>query len=441
MYEHYTVAKKALAKGSATCQRANELAIETEAKLADAKVIVSQVAYMRESLQEQLSTLHEIANEVSRLEEDFRTSFDTELRDLDLLDGDLNGALEDLRKTALPSALADDVDSRDPETAKTLFEFADDAAVEVLKGQLRQVIDDLQDSQDSLSAVHAKYRDRLRSVEQSLDSIPEDPILRAVGPPGSVENTLQNPTLPLKVIATTYTKSQEEHLHQMAELLVSLSQHYDHSYTLFKSDHSLPPDEVKELQEVVRHDAEQLEDVLNELNERLLDLEDDLSNVQEYTTTSLHIQQNAVAVFKDFESFDLASVNSQLHELRENRKEILARLDVLSEQLVGLANHYIAFRRSYDALLLEIDRRVKYETAVESFVEQTRQTLERLNADEINKRDQFLQDHGSTLPGDIWSGITCRPNMPEISLMPSSQMGPHLPPALIEAALLRYDKQ
>lgn len=442
MYEHYTIAKKALAKGSATCQRANELATETETKLADAQVILSQVAYMRESLQEQLTTLHEIANEISRMEEDLRASFDNEVQDLDLLDGDLNAALEDLRKTTLPAALAGKVEIKGLESKKkTLFDFADDAAVEVLKGQLRQVIDDLQDSQDNLSSLHTTYSERLRSVEQVLDSIPPDPILRAAGPAENVESLVPNSAMSLKVIATTYAKSQEEHLHQMADLLVSLSQHYDHSYTLFKSESSLPLDERKELQEIVEHDAEQLDDVLTELNERLLDLEEDLANVQEYTVASSKVQRTAVSVFQNFETFDLVLVASELHGLRENRKETLERLDVLSEQLIGLATHYIAFRRSYDALLLEVDRRVKYETAVESFVEQTRQTLERLNADEIDKRDQFLQDHGDTLPGDIWAGITCRPSMPEITTAVNNQMSPHLSQALVEAALLRYEKQ
>lgn len=441
MYEYYTVAKKALAKGSAVCQNAHVLAKDIEAGLESAATVAAQLTYLRSSLQTQLSTLHKISDQVRKEEEGSKAEFNEILRELDLLDGQLNKALKNLQSTNIPAILDSTEDTKsgtaDLFSTKTLFEFADDAAVETLKGQLRQIIDDMQEFQEGLATLGTKHINNVRELEKSYSALPESPALRA---PGETANMTMNKEAPsMSIVTSGFAKQQEEHLHEMAELLVQLSQHYDHSCTLFKSVSTLPMDELEELQSIVEHDAEQLEDVLTELDERTVDLEEDLAIVRDHVNECYKLQSSMLNVFEKFEVFDVNGTASQLSSLLRHKTTTLDQLDILKQQLVGLAGHYEAFDLSYNALLIEIDRRSKYESTVATFIEQTKQTLARLAIDECGKRDQFIRDHGASLPGDIWHGISDLPV--HIAFEPTEDpfSTPRLPQSLLVAAHRRLD--
>lgn len=444
MYEYYSAAKKALATGTASCHAADELSKQTESMLEHASVVVSQIAALRDSLELQFHDLESIAVRLRTEEDAIRLEFDGTLRELDLMDGELNLSLERLRTTHLPAALcggssADGTNSN--VTPKSLFEFADDAAVEALKGQLRQVIDDMQEGQEELAGVVVRHEHIVHSLEKILAVTPSIPVLAlcrtACQDSRSTPYSASRKVPSLSVVAKSYKTGQAEHLHQMADLLVQLSLHYDHSCTLFRSETTLFADELQELQGIVENDARQLEDVLSELEECLVDLEEDINEVKTFLSVLIETQDSLIAAFKDFEVVDLDELEVNLKMFRKKRSTTNSSLDMFRQQLVGLSSHYLAFSHSYDSLLLEIDRRVKYEAGVAKFIQQTEQSFSRLMHDEMQKREQFVKDHGDTLPGDIWAGITDRPS--EIQVVANElHTTPILPEVLIESVLTRF---
>lgn len=446
MYDYYNAAKKALSKGTSACQLANELAQQTEESLRQAIEASRQVSFLKDSLQDQLRLLHQISLQIRSEEEQYRLEFDSTIRELDVLDDELNEALNQLQKTVLPAALtAPGADPLSPDQAaesgqKSLFTFADDAAVENLKGQLRQIVDDMQTSLEACSGLHSDYGHRLTIFDQLYDSMPKVPEIRPIESPDPAGLTQQT-ALSVSESRDTYVKQHEEHLQQMAELLLSLSQHYDHSCTLFKSDASLAPEELAELHNVVHHDAEQLEDVLSELDERVAEIEDDLATIRNFTQSCVQTRVSAVALFGTLESFEIDALAESITNIRYTRVSTADRLDILKQQLVALSDHYYAFGTSYHALLLEIDRRAKYEASVAVFLEKTDQTLARLAADEIEKRKQFTVDHGDTLPGDIWHGITAKPATYNLNTSDMSASTPRLPSSLIAAAKAKLERR
>lgn len=447
MYDHYTTAKRALGKANDVCQTAHEWARQTEERLESVIELDSQQTYLRDSLRQQLLTLQQISSQARIEEQRSKGDLDTTLGELDAHDSDLNQALQVLRHTEIAKELGHGKASQChkseiAEMGNTLYDFADASAVEALRGQLRQMIDDIQELQETLTLSNAGLACEVHKLDMLMANLPQTPGLQDPSVTSLSRediSALHSPSSKnLSEVSAEYKILHEEHLHQMADLLVSLSQHYDHSFTLFKEESSLPPDEIAELQSVVEHDAAQLDDVLTELDERSLELEDDFKLVENHLSTSRSDLVALKAAFRAFEEFDIDSFAKTLINVREDTDIAQDKLDVLRQQLRGLTNHYRGFAVSYDALLLEVERRARYDATIATLLAQTNQTLHRLASEEEEKRDQFVHQHGDTLPGDIWSGITERPVTYDIDILGEGTI-PNLPAAMIEAARRRLE--
>lgn len=445
MYNQYNSAKKALSKGTVACQQANDLAAQTKEKLIQAAKLTQQVQYLQTSLPGQVSLLHQIADQIQQEEDQYQLDFHDTIHELDTLDDELNEALTQLKMTNLPAALSTsngDTDTKEQGTSnstKSLFTFADDAAVENLKGQLRQVVDDMQDSIEACSTVNTSYGRTVAECDRMLGALPVMPVLQAPRDPKSSDS--RQATMSLSMSSETYIKQQGDHLEQMAELLLSLSQHYDHSCTLLKADASLTPEELEELQSVVLHDAEQLEDVLGELEGRLAEIEEDIDIVKEYMKSCSRALASSLEMFYRIEAVKVDALETSLVNIRQGRIEAANRLDILKRQMIGLSDHYKAFCMSYHALLVEVDRRSKYETSVAAFIEETSLTLEALAVSENEKREQFKHNHGETLPENIWSGITAKPALHDLRSLRVPSETPRLPRDLVAAAKQKLLKE
>lgn len=242
-----------------------------------------------------------------------------------------------------------------------------------------------------------------------------------------------------KASGNTYLDLQSQHLHEMANLLLSLSQHYDQSYMLFKSETTLPPEEREELAEVVEHDDEQLDDVISEMSERIIELEDLQATIYNHLTAAKRVRANTIAVFANLEACNIKQYLGSLESFAKVRAKTGERLDFLKQQLSRLAYQYILFQRSYDALILEIDRRARYEASLAAFISNTTATMDRLQDEEHQKRDQFLLEHGETLPSDIWLGANDLPAQYVLSLSNASANIPCLSDSVVAMAKARHN--
>ena len=392
----FIYAKKALATGTTSCQKADELVKQSDLLLADAKTVVGQLAYLGEAIDAQLDVLKGLKIQTFIEEAAYAKEFDLVLKELDQLDIDLNAALDALKNTKMSPALLEAHKDVSEPRATTLYEFADDQAVEGLKNELREVIDKMHESQERLSALCTRQEDLLLEFQKGAAVLPSTPMFSG------------------RKVADTNQSTQEEILHNMADLLVQLSQHYDNTCTLVKSESIMSNDEFEELQTVVENDARQLDDVLSEMDNHLSSIEDNVASTQSYLDSLIAIQSGTVEFFRRFEEIDLVSLTDSLTLSRKERAESRDQIDVLRTQLVGLTDHYTAFGHSYSSLLQEIDRRSKYEAAVAKYIDQTRRMFAQLATDEAALRDQFIAEHGDTLPGDIWHDVVDRPALHEV---------------------------
>ncbi|ORY85081.1 autophagy-related protein 17 [Protomyces lactucae-debilis] len=450
MLSHFHAAKKALSRGTLSCHKADQLTKDTEANLQNAIHLQQHITHLREALHAQIHTLSLLAHTFRGEARAGQTLFDGTLRELDGLDGQLNTALAMLKRARLPRVLvqpsAQQLESVSSGSSletgnsaitrsKTLFDFADDQGIEQLKGGLRQAVDDLQESQEQLASLYATFDGHVRALDKTLALLPTDPILLL---PQISQSHRQGDALSLSATAETCRAQQAEHLVSLAELLLSLSQHYDHTQTLSTSSAALPQDARAELREVVEEDAVQLEDVLAEMDERVVDLEEDLTFVTNHVAALQQVTQQLEEAFSVFEALDIDTPVHTLDDIRATRTTREMTLDMRREQLLGLAEQFTQFSRSYDALLLEIDRRAQHDAAVDALMEQTQRQLEQLQQQEMAERAAFLSMHGASLPEDIWHGIRDSPAGWVMQREQDAQTTPVLSQSVLQAARSRH---
>ena len=163
----------------------------------------------------------------------------------------------------------------------------------------------------------------------------------------------------------------EEHAAAMASLLESLVDHYDRCSLALKiaepHDSSSATQEANDesvedkanMLQVLEKDAAQVDDVVSEIKERL----DEVEVVGIAVEKELHELYSLYRSILDI----LAQVQQSHCELvscAQQSKDFVVRQrdnqETISERLYGLqqlSRHYTLFRESYDALLIEVNRR------------------------------------------------------------------------------------
>ncbi|BFZ53402.1 hypothetical protein PYCC9005_000425 [Savitreella phatthalungensis] len=464
LYDQYNAAKRALATSNDACRRAEKLAKETADALAGAGHLLKQCGGLRRALEEQhaaLSNHHDSSLLADKRESE--QDFDTLLEELDRADGELNSALAILRSTALPDAL-DDAPQSSPSPAgqKTLFEFADDQAIESLRHDLRDTIDDMHDAHQELQEILKDYLTAVKQFRSAIDSVPPTPLLEpparlpqerhdaaydlhrssqrsasssatsssqpaASAQIGGSATALTDSGRPIALsssqILAIYSRSQNRHLDQMAALLLSLSQHFDHCALLIRdgSDPSmpqLPPDEIVELQEVVAEDAANLDDVTSEVDARLAAIEMDCERARSHIASLEQVRDVLTSVQRDNAQLNITLHADRLNGSADRRAAVREDICSLRDSLNGLTDHYTRFGHAFDALCVEVDRRRRYELSISALLAGTRTTAAQLAAQERLRRSTFLERYAPHLPSDIWRGISRPPRTPLCAFLP-----------------------
>jgi autophagy-related protein 17 len=79
-----------------------------------------------------------------------------------------------------------------------------------------------------------------------------------------------------------------------------------------------------------------------------------------------------------------------------------------TQELVGLCGFYEQFWSGYKKLLREVDRRVAMEAQMVKVAEKARADLDALAEADREAREDFVDEVGGFLPGDIWPGLAER---------------------------------
>lgn len=238
-----------------------------------------------------------------------------------------------------------------------------------------------------------------------------------------------------------------ESSHEMAELLASLTKHFDLCVTAVRmteggaalakrkaaeasqsqSDNNavsisgviaeqeshmaeldpISPEERLEMLQVVVQDASEVPDVVQEINERLTNMEDDFDHLTEQTDRVKDTYTTTLDAFRVLEDIG-TRFRSYIAAETEFRERWIAEhetIGVKMDEMEELRLFYENYANSYDSLLLEIERRRTQEERVLNVWRKAKDSVDRIIEADWKQREIFRHEVAEYIPTDLWPGM------------------------------------
>lgn len=178
-----------------------------------------------------------------------------------------------------------------------------------------------------------------------------------------------------------------------------------------------------EMLRVVVQDADEVDDVLQEIQERLSAVE------QEYGEMEDHAAQAKGAYLGMLDAHvALEEIGDRLGDYLAAEDDFRGRWDLEKDAIFGklqemkeMRDFYEGYGSAYDSLVLEVERRRAVEDRVHAIWRKAQENVDKLvEADRVS-RDTFRQDVGEFLPTDLWAGM--QGPMARWEVVPSAEAG------------------
>ncbi|KAI8636260.1 autophagy-related protein 17 [Parasitella parasitica] len=234
-------------------------------------------------------------------------------------------------------------------------------------------------------------------------------------------------------------QTQEDEVSNMADILTSLTNHYDQlgeATRLYQSD----PDGRGQLDiTVLEDDHEHIPNILEDLKHSLDIVESVSQEIQHRMQAYLHVRDELIKILNQLEDFgSRGQADGILEKMQDTEVEIKERecnLDVFFEQLANLAKWYRCYASSYNYLLLEIERRRKSQERQETLRQEIVKKLDDAYNDELQERRSWSAQHGQYLPEVLCTFINDSPSVLRVNVERNSTRLPELSPANVKKAL------
>jgi autophagy-related protein 17 len=458
---HFVAAKKSLT-ATQHVYRVTELASSSRALVEEIAALNAKTSYARKGVDEQLGTLREIRGAVADAGEKAGDEFKVTIAKLDVANDRLQATLGSLRKVIVDRSLQKktvegaagkeehqsqpqwgdspehDVDDDDGRQ-KTLYDFVDEANHEDLLASLRNLIDTFNDSRGDLDDTLARFDDSIASIVDAVQGTDDDS--HGSNPPSKI-TPYDEP--PLSIPALFH--DMESHAAEMATLLHSLISHYDLCVSALKHTEGggeaareavratediaaaknaagveeslygatipdpMDADERAEMLRVLENDAAEVEDVVGELRERGGEMEGlyaQLNLRAEIARRSMSGLRRAVEIMRTVKTA-LPVYLDAITGFGEGWANVRLAMQGKTQELVGLCGFYEQFWAGYKKLLREVERRAVLEAQMFKVAEKARADLDALAEADREAREDFVDEVGGFLPGDIWPGLAER---------------------------------
>lgn len=338
--------------------------------------------------------------------------------------GDVSPSSSNLPVSASPSH----------EPPRTLYDFIDESGHENLRESLKQDINDYNNVSNTFQATQTELDSSLSALANALAQA-EDASPAALQRPAASKKTTE-PDVPDAI--PDLFDALTTHATEIASLLQSLIGHYDLCSTalkhtegggeaaraatesteplegsLFTNKHHEPitADEKAQMLTIVETDAQEVDDVVYEIRERLSEMEAHLALLQARTTRA-RTQHRLLATVLDHLHDIGAGLASHVVAARTFTASwtvIRGTLDTKSEEIHALDSIYEGFLSSYSLLLKEVARRAASEARIQKVMDDARRKVDRLTQDELLARKGFFEQVSDFLPRDIWGDLETAP--------------------------------
>ncbi|KAL7626520.1 hypothetical protein AAE478_003292 [Parahypoxylon ruwenzoriense] len=406
--------------------RANELVYLARQAHEESVVLTAQSQFLRRGISDQAGLLRRLRRSLNRTYDDGKREFKQIIRTLDETNGRLQDTMNVLRDRTVDSTFRPRGEER-----KNLLDFVDELQVDAMRDALKENIQALQTTQKSFDGDLLRFDTDMRLLNKTMSAPPS---------PSSPSASSMEKPLP-ELLA-----SMIENSHAMAQLLSSLTKHFDLCVTAVRiteggvalarikaaevtnsqggGDMSLSgviaeqeshmPDYDPESREdrarvleIVVQDSFEVEDVVRELNVRLQSLEADFASIDEQTNRVKAIYILTLDAFKVLEDIGsrLNSYISAESEFRDRWNEEQQAIQHKMGEMENLRAFYENYASSYDGLILEVERRKALEEKVLSIWKKAKESVDKIIESDRKERELFRQEVAEYIPTDLWPGM------------------------------------
>ncbi|KAG8665421.1 autophagy protein 17 [Fusarium poae] len=446
---HLLVAKRSLSSMTLVL-RANEIANAARQSHEDVAILAAQAGFLKESILDQTTILVRVRRSLQGTYDWGKRDFKKLLRSMDLVDGGLEHTMEMLRDTSVEGVFRPDGEER-----RSLLDFIDEGGVHGVREAMKKSIQELQSFDGDL----LRFDTDIRNLKKIITDTPT-----------LSHDDTHIPTFEL-------LESLVDHSANMAQLLVSLTHHFDMCVTAIRTTEGgvalarrraaeatqsqgndgvsisgviaeqesnvsdLEPNTAKdraEMLKVVVQDAGEVEDVVQEIQERLTAMEQDYLVLQEQHDISKQAYTNMLEAYAV-----LGEIGDRLADYLAAEGDFKSRWDMEKESVFSklqemqqLKEFYERYASAYDSLILEVERRRAVDDRVKSIWRKAQENVDKLLDADGASRETFRQDVGEYLPTDLWAGM--QGSAKKWAVVPDGEgediQGPALRKSVVEAA-------
>ncbi|KAF2858011.1 hypothetical protein K470DRAFT_237292 [Piedraia hortae CBS 480.64] len=407
---HFIAAKRSLSCISQV-QRAGELVNKSSCLVEEIAILKARNSFARKCIDKQLSVLDAISDGIEQSGEATKGEFNATVKSLDESHRKLERALNRLKETIVDSSLQEKDAS-----SKTLFDFIDEQGHEAVVGSLHGSVDDF-------SKAYETWQKEVKRFESDIAHV-RDVIFLENRP---IYDDPRN-------LGELYS-SMEAHAVDMASLLQSLTTHYDLCVTALKHTEGggeaakqaaakldsnaveeslygktvpepIDHDEKMDMLRVLEEDAEQVNDVVEEIKDHLSDLESQFTLLSSQSSETKRINQSLHSALEQFRQIKdkLPFYLKASTTFSESWSRIHGDIQQQREELAELTDVYAKFSESYAHALAEAGRRKRAEANMRRYVSKVQKELDLLYREDAAAREEFMAQVKDTLPRDIWPG-------------------------------------
>ena len=455
----YLVASKRSLGSIHLVHRATTILSEARASIESTTALLAKATHLRRLVNSQLRILRGVQFELETAAQAIQQEFQTVIKELDETGARLLQSIDLLTQTKIEDAFKNspEAGAEDAAGKETLHDFVDDNGVEIIKEAMQVAIDNVQSMQQEMNQ-------SIQILEADVQSINQ--VLTGKGDLSGTESELQPPT----TIAGMLTLL-EEHAREMAQSLESLVKHFDMCVAAIKHTEGggeavmqtmnaeevdavglgidelqapvqpMNDGEMVDMLQVLETDAQEVEEVVMELQDRNAEMESQLEKIQRWREKQENVYADVVITFKLLEKISgrLSSYVAEMarHAMKWNEEK--ANIEDGIGGMEELCEYYANFLHAYDGLIVEVARRRACRKQMEKVVADTHAQLEQMYESDMQLRLEFKNDHGEYLPSDIWSGVSSLPSRYAFSKVDEEEVGsvPELPRRSVEEALKR----
>ncbi|KAI1125058.1 kinase activator [Nemania abortiva] len=446
--------------------RANELIHAARQAHEESVVLSAQTQFLRRGINEQMRLLLRVRKGLTRTYDDGKREFKQTIKTLDLANSRLEDTMNVLRGRIVSSAFRPAGEGK-----RNLLDFVDEAQVHGMRETLKENIQALQTTQQSFDRDLLQFEVDLRNLKAIISSAPS---------PASPSASSTKPPL-LQLIS-----SMIENSHAMAELLTSLTKHFDLCVTAVRTTEGGPalarikaaeatqsqesddvsisgvipdqeshmpdleplsPEERAQMLEVLEQDSSMVEDVVQELNEHLQAVEADFENLDEQTGQIKLSYLSTLDAFRTLEDIG-TRIQSYMYAENEFRDRWVEEQETIRDkmsEMEELRTFYEKYAGTYDHLILEVERRRVVEDRISGIWKKAKDSIDKLIDADSKQRDLFRQEVADHLPTDLWPNMDdpilrwdVVPSADSRSDSPGSRGTPTLERDVIEGARRRH---